>query len=666
MIMSGNRTMPLMAEEKSLTETAVPEGGLNLSLQSDHIGDNESPDMLNMWWRDGMLKLRPGLQKKIEHSYGTVIDIYPRDGQSLLLRKVTNSGALAEEKYGFYIATKNTVLSYDGENLERIPNAMTYNGSWVSSYPDYNFEKCVFIPSGNEQNSAEISENLSWAATGDVVYLIGDGYFLKIAPQVVVYDYPMNKANVTAACFIGPVNPYVPVIETDCNSSGEGTKAEERNLLTPFCIQKFTTNATDKVYHLNDTEIDNALVTVVYTVGSSIYKFSFDKDYVICSQVSVVATLDREQGTITFSKVLIDAASSGVKNNLTVTYGKTIFSEIPVSCCMFGTWFDSCLFLSGYDKKQNRVYYSAANDPLYFKESAYMDIENPSKPVTAFGIQSNNLVIFKCNGLYTIDSTSDEADYTYKEVNSTIGCDMPKTVNLAGNILVWANTSGGVFALKTTSTKSEWEVRLLSQNINSNLLCNDILNMQKANAVADGTHYYLLIGENLYILDYSSMYLSSVTEKLNITWHLWSIPFEVNNLFFLNSKLAASSLDDGCIYIFNEEKADDGGVFFEAYWFSRNIDFGAAHKLKKLYRSIITLDFDGILKIQSCCRDSSGQSRKTFIIERASEGEKTITYNTPSAWSRISSVGIRRCKGDLNSFSIKGFTALAACGSELY
>jgi hypothetical protein len=669
--LNGTFKTPQMAEGKPLIVSAIPIGGLNLANQADSIVDNESPEMLNMWQSGGVLRLRPGLCKTIEQDFGAIIDVYPRDGRSLLLRKVTKGGAVVEEKYGIYIATQKAVLYYDGTAVQRIANSMIYNGGWVYSYTDYDFDTCMFLPSGSAQSSGQDSESLTWTAAGDVVYLVGGGNFLTISAQVVVYNYPSNVANVTAENIVASLEPNVPLLYTNCVPSGVGTKAADHNMLTPQCCQQFTTNATDTVYKLCDSVIDNTMLTAVFDATTSVYTFSFAANFTICTQNGITATLDRTLGTITFSAALTDAKSAGIENNLTVTYGKTIFTEIPVCCCDFGTWFGtslgtSCMFLSGYDKYPNRVYYSAADDPTYFGENSYLNVGDPADPVTAFGNQFDILAVFKNRSIFSI--SNDTSDFVVKEVNTSVGCDMPATVRLAGNVLLWANTTGGVYALLSTSIKDERAVRQISQNINPTLLTIAAGDLQQASAMTDGMFYFLLAGGNAFILDYSSMYLTNSAKAPDIAWFSWSFPNKLTHVFLLGTSFAATLPDDGSIYIFDESKAHDDGNSFDAYWYSKKFDLNLPYKLKKFYRFFLNIETGSsdILKLQFCYRDNTGETGKTMLIDTAMSGrEKIVTFNPPANWSQSAEVGIKRLSGDLLPFSIKGFTGVAVCGAQI-
>ena len=63
-----------------------------------------------------------------------------------------------------------------------------------------------------------------------------------------------------------------------------------------------------------------------------------------------------------------------------------------------------------------------------------------------------------------VDVTADTL-YSVRCVNDTIGCDLPNTVALCLNRLVWAQSSGEVYTLVTTYTSSKRNIYPISRNI---------------------------------------------------------------------------------------------------------------------------------------------------------------------------------------------------------
>src|SRR5659263_166260 len=112
-----------IASDKELCVSFVPNGGVNLASSPARISENQAAGMLNMYSDERSLRLRPGIKKmgEIESVYGSIKDVYPRDGRRLLLKRITHGENITEEKHGIYIATQKAVLSFDGESFERVP-----------------------------------------------------------------------------------------------------------------------------------------------------------------------------------------------------------------------------------------------------------------------------------------------------------------------------------------------------------------------------------------------------------------------------------------------------------------------------------------------------------------------------------------------------------------
>lgn len=666
------KKMPKMAPSKRLEVLSMFDGGINLSVLPQLAADNESPDMLNLWKQGGVLRLRPGLRKLVEHDYGGIVEVYPKDRRKILLSRVTKNGSVLSEKYGIYIVTERAVLSYDGSDIEKIADEYTFEDDWVKKYVQRNFKKCVMISSGSENMSTLTSGDDTWTAEGEAVYIIGSGYYLVVMPKVICYEKPTGTPHITSGCIVQDIPAHVPVLFENCTPEGVGTKVEERNLLSKRRIQKFTTNHTATVYKFCESDLDKDTVTAVYYADwGSVYTFNFPKGYSISIQNGIVGELSRTKGTITFSYPLVDAASLGLVNNLVVTYSKT-YEEVPVKNCTLGTWYDGgtqtgsgCgrMFLSGDPNAPNRIYYSSTNDPSYFAENAYIDIGASADPVKAFGIQFDILVIFKEHSVYSLkyaDETGTPA-FTVKIVNAGAGCDMPGTLLLVSNMLVWANSSGGVFALLSTTVKDERAVRLLSQNINSKLLSLPVEDLMNATAVCDGSSYFLLVGDKAFILSCDTLHFSADKKPEDAPWFIWHLPRKFTSVIMYGNYFAVVA-PDGTIYIFDDNATEDCGEWYDAWWYSKSFDFNKTGTLKRPYRITVGVGSEGPLNLEVFYRDSAGETHWQVPVT-GSEFYKTISINPPSVWSQYVSFGIRRAKEN-TAFQLFGYSIEAVSGAR--
>lgn len=666
--------MPEMKTENPIVVKSTVDGGINLSADARVISDNESPNMLNFWLKLGNLRLRPGISKLVEQPYGRIVQVYPKDGNGILLRRTVKNETVTEEKYGIYIVTENAVLSYDGQSVERIADTLLFDGGWIKQYADRQFESCVIISSGSEKTSAVSAGGDDWTTKGETIYIIGSGYFLEVSPKMICYEKPTGVAHIAAACTVSDANPYVPVLYEDCTPDGVGEKVDERNMLSPKRIMKFTTGGTDFVYKLCEQNIDNVSVSATYfdQLGS-IYTFDFPKDYEISIRNGNTASLDRKNGTITFSTTLVDAKALKLKNNLVVTYCKT-YDDVPVKNCHIGTWYDGgtqtgtgCgrIFLSGNTDVPNRIYYSALNNPTYFAESAYIDIGANADPITAFGIQYDILAVFKRNSIYSLQYTNkgDSPSITAKMVNAKTGCDMPKTLLMISNMLVWANSAGGVFALLSTTVRDERAVRLLSQNINQSLLSLPRESLQNAAAVIDENSYYLAVDDTVFVMNYERLVFSNDKRPQNAPWFIWKLPQKLSLIMRIGRNLVGASQDDGILYIFDENAADDSGKFFEAWWHSKEFDYNDLNVLKKLCRFSFTIGSKEPLGFEISFCDAKGESCHKVYVD-STDYYKFVRFNPNSVWSCCNSFCLKRLEGDKTPFCLCGFSAEAVTGAR--
>lgn len=672
--MALNKTTPRLKSEGMVTLFSAADGGINLSENARSIKDNESPDMLNFWLHGGQLRLRPGLNTFIEHGFGTIIKVFPDDGSRLLLRRVIKNGETIEERYGIYIVTQNAVLSYDGSNLEQVPDSMIYSDDWVKNYSSRSFDNCVIIPSGSESSNTISTDSETWTAKGEAVYIIGSGYFLAVSPNVISYEHPFGTPHLTAASVVSDINPYVPVLYDNCTPEGAGTKVGGRNILSKKRIQKFTTNSTSIVYRLCESGIDNDTLTAVYHAElGSVYTFNFPKDYGISFQNGIAASLDRAAGTIELTAPLADAKSLGLTNNFEVTYSKT-YEKVPVKDCSIGTWYDGGaqssagsgrIFLSGDESAPNRIYFSSRNDPTYFAQDDYIDIGAAADPITAFGIQYDILAVFKKNSIYSLQYSDSESFPTFvtKIVNAGTGCDMPGTLRLLSNMLVWANSKSGVFSLLSTTVRDERAVRMLSQNVNARLLSVDQEVLKSAAAVCDETSYLLIAGDTAFIFNYDNLQFSGTKKPENAPWFIWTLPQKLNLVFRYGNNFAGTCERNGTIFIFDENAALDDGRFFDACWLSKSFDFKAPDRLKKLYNFSVSFGSETPCKLELVYRDSAGEVKHNIIAD-GGDFYKTLSVNPNAAWSYCSSFGIRRTEGDNAAFCIFDYTARAVCGAR--
>lgn len=211
------------------------------------------------------------------------------------------------------------------------------------------------------------------------------------------------------------------------------------------------------------------------------------------------------------------------------------------------------LFVAGNQSKPNLVYWSDANNPLYFSENNYAYIGDSGQAVTAFGKQGDMLVIFKERELYyatyvagdsftaqdvidgkILDVSAHLAKFPITQINAGIGCDCPNTVQLCNNRLIWTASDGKVYGLMAASQTSERNVRELSALVDKRLSAYSAGELRNAVSGDFNSHYLLAVGREVYLLDYMdsgfqyyASYYDDRKAQRNMPWTIWRLPEEL-------------------------------------------------------------------------------------------------------------------------------------------
>jgi hypothetical protein len=661
---------PVYSDSGVRTVNIRPDGGVNLDGSPRQIADNEAAEMLNMWYYNGALRLRPGLRKKISGAYGPIRDIYPRDGRRYLIRRVTKAGAVIKERYGIYIVTRSAVLTYDGQTLERVPDGLSYSdGVWTPSYEEYDIADCTVTAGSDMMNTAEDSDGNTWKIEGGSIYIFGSGYYLSVHPEAMKWPFPVGEMHVGCECIIMRRQPYVPLILSGCLPAGGGTQQQARNFLTPAVKQSFTADSASTEYRLHDSGIDDSEVTVLYqdpALAATSYMV-FGPGETTWSSAQISATLSRSQGTLTFSPA--PNGTAGIKDNVTVKYSKTVYSDIPVTHCRFSQWFGDCdgkngggsrVFLSGSGGISNIVYFSAADEPSYFPDDGVITVGDQSDPVTGFGSQFGLLVIFKEHSVYSVDSQS-AGTFSLRQVHVGDGCDMPGSISQVGNLLIFANTYSGVFALRSTQIKDERTAVHISRRVDKSLLPLGREILTAACSAGMAGRYFLFAGSAVYCADFNPLITSGGSGRGgDPPFYIWNIPVSPCGAFIFGGRLYVVSADDSALYAFDGENSDDG-AFFPAKFLSKSFDFGLPDRLKRARPYLAAFVHSGAVTLLAGM-DGSGTAVTLPAAAPACGGElrSEVLIGSPDGLCGTAAAYIERSDSTLAGYGIDSVTLSAA------
>ena len=135
-----------------------------------------------------------------------------------------------------------------------------------------------------------------------------------------------------------------------------------------------------------------------------------------------------------------------------------------------------CILLGGCPSQPNAVFWNS-NDSVsmnraYFPMSYYNLVGDTEDAVTGFGRQYSDLIVFKERSIHKLEYDTQTLDgrelisFTAKPVNAKTGCDLPWTIQLIENNLVFCNTYTGAHILLSSSAAYENNVASLSLKVN--------------------------------------------------------------------------------------------------------------------------------------------------------------------------------------------------------
>lgn len=569
-------------KKQALKTIRIPKlsGGLNLRDSVSTIEDNQMTDSLNMWFNEGILRTRPAVVSLPENTE--------------FLTSSTGSSC------------KHTIKLIPNEVKLMIDSTEYRMNAYIISYVEeekakimfqfVSFDKKTISLKELEIPESTISAFIIQYKTDIYCFVSGE------TTQPVIYKLSEDSAEWIV---VTEEEIYAPLVFTHCIRSGwnfKGTNYEGYNLLGSKYRMIYS------AYNENDTDLNhpmrypfavpipdgysgtvkaeiktydsakNEIITTLHTVdldgtNADCYYENFEEGESPADGLHMYVKktfLGFEAKKADTTPVCINTEElkkqyGCSEDNLTVTASRSNSDENlrKVFNMTVNTWFGGStgsifagtrLFLGGNknEKEKNLVLWSDFNKPLYFSENCYTNVGNASSAVTAFAKQSNMLIVFKENEIYSTKytagkdyTTADLADEAVTDVTAAssafpmtlihgyIGCDSPNSIQLCNNRLVWATSQGKVYTLTNDNQYSEKNIYEISRMIERKIRFEKPENLKKALS-CDWNGFYLLYSANhIFLMDYNSygfnnVYSYTKTEDANlrIPWYYWEIPIQ--------------------------------------------------------------------------------------------------------------------------------------------
>lgn len=576
-------------------------GGVNLSDALNLVDDNQMTDCKNVWYKDGVLKTRPGIQEQglylIKDSQEQVKDVEEISGlfeingmeYKLLVTTVDNTETQVETKRlccipHFFNLTDDELVIIKVEIPKKYTSFVFYNGKSTKSTDE---------------------------AEGKGLYLLGS-----LSNGVVVLEELMQKNEDYTFAKLGADELYAPIVYINGKGSGFEAMVSEEATYAPASFFEgfsafsdawaryyYTTDAGSHMYALPN-DIDNNYLKIECTdLSGATYTGSFyiengtlygEDSAVIGGNGQLVAKSAGADGKdlllffwINTKTKSIQALSSDkqlggwpdaigtITNNLKIMLRprrvqKSILAGATKSNKFGGVsegiYGGTRTFLTGFSgENKNLLVWSDLNNPTYFSENAYNHVGSANQQITALAKQDDMLVIFKEKELFyanyiqgegytaedvltgrVVDVTTLDARFPVVQINDKIGCDIPNSIQLCGDRLVWACTDNNVYMLRSANQYSTANIGIVSSLVKNKLV---LSNAERVTSTTFEGFYVLKSAGKMFLLNYDYYYFNSLpaysdTKKAQrkMQWFIWEVPCKYGSGLFESFFLKGNSL----------------------------------------------------------------------------------------------------------------------------
>jgi len=636
---AGGRSVPAFNStdfNNSVKEAATTfTGGINQDVLPTDVLDTQSPDMLNMWYKDGMLRTRPGIVLKTDVTNKSKATI-----NSDLISKVLDIDTP-------YVPTIYTNCNNrGGGNANEDRNIIT---PWVKvNYSPSSGNKSFKLPDTRIDYDYIYITYRCPLYTVDEKYVIPPsgstaGKFKYQSPNPSTTVYYQVNANYTA----GTLTWHQLNSNTwdDYNDKWVGfTDDADFNV-----INNLTVKYSKTLYH-GSTDIGAYVPGRAYLVGAyALYKSTVYK-----------CTVDNTDETFTLSHWEESYIVNPIINcTIAQYYGGSLS----------GLGNGDCLMVTGNPNEPNKYWWSGTDDISYWPVNNFNTCGDDTDPITAFAKQSSNLIAFTANKTYkiTYNATQPTSSSTPYEpfprslLHNTIGCDCPDTIELVDNCLTWLNSDGNIYRLVTISNTSETAIVAINQNIRLAVKKLSTSQLQAATSCDTGRYYIIFAEKSAFAWDYDAIsfinYTSTEKSQSRLAWYLWSMPAVYTDAFY-DGNIELNGGDYGM----DEALGSDLGSTFNAYVYTKSFDFSAVTYYKSVYQQCFkVLSDDGTLTLNVIDDYGTVDLSQTFSVSTKPQ----IVQSYQTSMTQLYQAYISRPSGSTAKFAINEFVAIAQIAAKI-
>lgn len=561
---------------KPLSRLTIPElsGGVNYRDGISQVLDNQLTDCSNVWYKNGILRTRPGVRCAennphfesdcVPHSDAVTRRIYTNknnfrvfDGTTYFLTVIQSVDGL---DFRYYAEGKETLCNVNITSNELPQDDFTCNifqhdadiYCFCSGYyegletPYYIFkvfeddnkwtykrikDDDLYVPI--VVANCETPAGMNLFEIGAALEMTGDyyeGYNMLGRYYKMLYSSVNKKlfedaldgfSQAATYELLHPVTEGKKVkVEVDWRTSTEGPVNDIKHFVHEVMI------SDEEGWNYEKYDSNNPPEDGVY-IGVSGRTLCF----YICNQTDLTQKTFELSDFVDYNNMVITAPCPNDRANYEKVLNMT-FSEW-FGGGSEGIYDGTHLFIGGNSSESEKslVCWSDFDKPLYFSENGYAYVGDRAQRVTAFGKQGESLIILKERETYATEysgsgkpldaekiisgeaKSTDSLEITFPmvQVHGFIGCDCPKTVQLCRNRLVWAHSDGKLYTLVSANQWNERSIFEVSAMVERRLKSYSADALKGALSADWEGHYVLSLGDRFYLMDYNSYGYANVT-----------------------------------------------------------------------------------------------------------------------------------------------------------
>ena len=532
-------------------------GGINLWDLDYRLKTNESPEMKNLLWRNGMLCSRKGQVYLNSTMLGLGIAAYQRFwhgaifahiGDGIYCFQITRgeAGGFARNITSAYAQSAPSELRSGGNELA-VEGQLLCTGLPLVRGTFFTYsDKLYYKTTGAYKEITAVYENNAWSFSAATVYPYEPVILINASPSTGAGDLyqPENRLSSRKTVWYNAVNG-------------------SRTYSLPVIANRVTYVEVDGVHMTSGWSYDRTNGKVIFQTAPPV------TDPPTNNTVRITYELSNPEA----QKSIMDCRYAAV-------YGGT--GEL-------------CVVMAGSEDQPNAYFWSGNSnikmDASYFPMEQVQLASSTEERITGFGKQQDNLIIFKEGsvGKTTLGTQvlNDRIyiDLPYIPINASIGCDLPWSIQLVENNLVFANRSG-VYIILDTTAANENNIVGISRKINGSVerpgYLTDIAGIDEdlVCSVDDGTHYYLTVNGHTWAWNYELSGYKDPSWFYLTNTNAVALIQEAGEIFHINQQGKLTGLHN---------QYNDYGYAFERLFRFPTMNFGSYDNRKNVNSVIVTL-----------------------------------------------------------------------------